>query len=173
VTVPFFICVRALRLMAIGTKQSGRKNDSIPQYNVRRVQTSDEMLLFTEIQALSFLGQDQPEFEWWREFMRRKGRENLRNRSQRFLLAYDGAHPVGTLICVYSDALVGLYAIATVPEHRRRGVCSTLVDVALIDASTRGLKMTTLQVMRGSTAQLVYQNLGFREIFHAHTYEAG
>jgi ribosomal protein S18 acetylase RimI-like enzyme len=152
--------------------QPERRDPSLAQYHVRRVQTINEMRAFAETQALSFLGADNPEFEWWRDFMRRKAMENRRNRKQQFFLAFDGSHPVGTLISVYGAALVGLYAIATVPEHRRRAVCSTLVDIALSEASRRGVGTAVLQVMSESTAELVYRKLGFREVFRMGNYEA-
>ncbi|NEU98274.1 GNAT family N-acetyltransferase [Bradyrhizobium uaiense] len=134
-------------------------------FSVRRVQTADDIAVFADVQARGFLGPVHPEFAWWHAFMSRKAQENQSNPLQRFLLAYDGSDPVGTLISIYSDSLIGLYAIATLPEHRRLGVCTTLVRVSEADAIGREISTATLQVMAGSIAETVYRDLGYHEAF--------
>jgi ribosomal protein S18 acetylase RimI-like enzyme len=141
------------------------------RFNVRRAQTAEDMTVFADVQARGFLGPAHPEFAWWRTFMKRKAHENLYNPLQRFLLAFHDSDPVGVLVTVYTDSLIGLYAIATLPEHRRRGVCTTLVRVAEADAVSRAITTATLQVMAGSVAETVYRDLGYREVFSTPIYQ--
>src|SRR5262249_24429186 len=95
-------------------------------HSVRQVETAEDMTVFADVQARAFLGPSHPEFAWWHAFMQRKAQDNLHNSRQRFFLAYYDAEAVGTLLSVYTNSVVVLYAIATLPEHRRRGVCTAL-----------------------------------------------
>ena len=147
----------------LGRQHAGKASD-VP-CSVRRVQTVEDMVVFANVQANAFLGQNHPEYTWWHSFMRRKALENLHNPLQRFLLAYQGMKPVGTLVSVYTDSLMGLYAISTLAEHRRQGACAALVRVAEADAIEREIKNATLQVMAESIAETVYRDLGYREAF--------
>jgi GNAT superfamily N-acetyltransferase len=151
--------------MARDPRAPRRDKPIASHYSVHRVQTADEMTVFADVQARGFLATADPVFAWWHAFMMRKAHDNLHNPLQRFLLAHDGADPVGTLISVYTDSMMGLYAIATLPAYRRRGVCTALVRVSEADAIGRDIATATLQVTAGSIAETVYLDLGYQEVF--------
>ena len=79
----------------------------------------------------------------------------------------------GTLACVMAtmdhvDDL-GVYFVATHPEHRGRGLASRLVTAALLDARERGLLSSSLQ---GSPmGRSIYTRLGYTTDFELRMYE--
>ena len=56
----------------------------------------------------------------------------------------------------------GVYAVATVPEARGRGLTSALLAHALADARERGCTTTTLEATR--MGHSVYERLGYRPL---------
>ncbi|MET0128877.1 MAG: GNAT family N-acetyltransferase, partial [Solirubrobacterales bacterium] len=79
----------------------------------------------------------------------------------------------GELACVMAtidhvDDL-GVYFVATHPEHRGRGLASRLVSAALLDARERGLLSSSLQ---GSPmGRSIYTRLGYTTDFELRMYE--
>ncbi|HEX2128322.1 MAG TPA: GNAT family N-acetyltransferase [Solirubrobacterales bacterium] len=74
---------------------------------------------------------------------------------------------VGTLEHDRGD--LGIYFVATVPEHRGKGLTSRLMAVALSEASERGLVTSSLQA--SAMGQPIYANLGYVGYFRLHLYE--
>jgi GNAT superfamily N-acetyltransferase/catechol 2,3-dioxygenase-like lactoylglutathione lyase family enzyme len=70
--------------------------------------------------------------------------------------------PVTTGLAVTVGSHVGLLAIATLPEHRRRGYGAALTARALIDAHTAGARWAWLQSSEDGFG--VYERLGFRTV---------
>jgi ribosomal protein S18 acetylase RimI-like enzyme len=56
----------------------------------------------------------------------------------------------------------GIYAVGTLPEWRRRGLASALVQHVLADARRRGARTATLQSTR--MGQQLYESLGFEPV---------
>jgi GNAT superfamily N-acetyltransferase len=81
--------------------------------------------------------------------------------------------PDGEAACVvatldHEDDL-GLYFVATHPDHRGRGLASRLLTVVLTDARDRGLRTSSLQGSKMGTP--VYERLGYSTDFALHMYE--
>jgi ribosomal protein S18 acetylase RimI-like enzyme len=79
-----------------------------------------------------------------------------------FFVALDGEQVVGTAMAGYDGHRGWLYAIAVLPDHRRRGVASALVRRAEADLRELGCRKINLQV-RASNADAiaVYRGLGY------------
>ena len=72
--------------------------------------------------------------------------------------------PAGVTLTVETE-IVGVYAVATPPAFRKRGVATALLDAALRRAAERGRATATLQVVVGSAAERLYTSLGFASQF--------
>ena len=88
---------------------------------------------------------------------------------RRYLARVDGA-PAGTTL-VYSQFGMGyIDHVATLPEHRRKGVASAMIARAVADSQAMGNRWTTLETTTGSNAERVYQRQGFRIAYHRRRY---
>ncbi len=74
---------------------------------------------------------------------------------------------VGTLDHEGGD--LGIYFVATVPEHRGKGLTSRLMAVALADARERGSVTSSRQA--AALGEPIYSTLGYRGHFRLHLYE--
>lgn len=97
--------------------------------------------------------------------MREKNIKNLDDTTQNFYIAYENEKPVGVTLCIYHKNIAGIYAVATMPEHRKMGVSTTLIQRAVDDAISNNMKTITLQTSTESYAHSFYRNLGFENIF--------
>jgi ribosomal protein S18 acetylase RimI-like enzyme len=64
---------------------------------------------------------------------------------------------------------LGIYYVATHPEHGRRGLAGRLLAAALVDARGRGLRTSSLQ--SSAKGESVYMRLGYERHFRLHLYE--
>ena len=88
---------------------------------------------------------------------------------RRYLARVDGA-PAGTTL-IYSQFGMGYVDhVATLPEHRRKGVASAMVTRAVADSQAMGNRWTTLETTTGSNAERIYQRQGFRTAYHRRRY---
>ena len=60
--------------------------------------------------------------------------------------------------------------VGTLPQHRRKGVASSLVIRAVADSQALGNRWTGLEVESDSAAEWVYKRLGFRPVHHRPRY---
>ncbi len=79
----------------------------------------------------------------------------------------------GEVACVLGtidhDDDIGIYFVATHPEHRGKGMASRLTAVALAEAQDRGLRTSSLQ--SSAMGEPVYAALGYLPHFRLHMYE--
>lgn len=122
------------------------------------------MGIFTDVQARAFLEPDDS-LEWWSAWLGEKNQKNLGNEAQRFYIGSCAGVAAGVTLIVRSDDLVGVYAVGTLPEHRKKGVSAALLARAVNDANRFGTRNVTLQVKSGSYAEGLYRKLGFVEAF--------
>ena len=86
-----------------------------------------------------------------------------------YLARVDGA-PAGTTL-VYSQFGMGYVDhVATVPEHRRKGIASAMIARAVADSQAMGNRWTTLETTTGSNAERIYQRQGLRIAYHRRRY---
>jgi len=93
------------------------------------------------------------------------GEEASEVAGQTFLAEVDGL-PGGVATLVRTgEGIAGIYSVATLPAYRRRGV-ATALSLRCIEASQgAGDEVLTLQVLRGSDAQRLYERLGFETAY--------
>ncbi|OGQ26734.1 MAG: hypothetical protein A2138_23315 [Deltaproteobacteria bacterium RBG_16_71_12] len=96
-----------------------------------------------------------------RAFLHAANAPNLGHPAQSFLVAsVDGTAAAVTLV-VRHQGSAGIYAVATLPAWRRRGLSTLLLARAVTDARRAGSDVVTLQVEGGSDAERLYARLGF------------
>ena len=130
---------------------------------IERIRTDAGAEEFARVQASGFLAEDSPNRAWWADCFQRKARENHARPDQQFLLARIGHEPAAVLLTVESATTVGIYAVATAPEHRRKGLSTALLARAVEDARAKGAQEVVLQVLAGSYAHGFYRKLGFED----------
>ena len=86
-----------------------------------------------------------------------------------FGLARLGSAPGGAALAVADRGWVGLTAVHTLPEHRRRGVAQSLLGALARWAVEQGVERLYLQVERDNApARQLYGGLGFTEAYGYH-----
>jgi ribosomal protein S18 acetylase RimI-like enzyme len=79
------------------------------------------------------------------------------------IVAFDGGRLVGTLIAAFDGWRGGMYRLAVLPDHRRRGIATTLVEAG--HAHLRGLGATRVTALVGAdedVALALWRAVGYR-----------
>jgi len=87
------------------------------------------------------------------------------------VLAYSawlGDQPVATSLLFLSEGVAGIYAVATVPSARRKGIGARITLLPLLEARARGYQFAVLQA--SELGQPVYRSLGFKEVCRIRSY---
>jgi len=131
---------------------------------VRAITSDEDAVVFADVQSAVFLDDDDPELEWWRKAFREMALRNYREPDQSFYLLRVDGDPASVTLVLRTGQVFGVYAVATKPAYRGRGLASRLLAQARRDAAGGRL---TLQVIEGSDAERLYLNLGFRPAFRS------
>ena len=78
------------------------------------------------------------------------------------ILGLSGDYPVACSMAVVTDDVVGVYNVAVLPEYRRRGFGSRMVEAALAAGSSRGARLAYLSAPEQAAS--LYSRLGFRPV---------
>jgi GNAT superfamily N-acetyltransferase len=145
----------------------GKEVTSKGEYVIRQIADRDTMEDFALAQARGFF-EDEGKLAEWMPWLREADMQNLANTRQEFFVQYDGNQPVACAVSVYESSFAGVYAVATVPTHRRQGRAISLLRHAVMNASARGFSFIGLQTVEGSLAEKLYSGVGFRSLFKMH-----
>lgn len=160
------------RLVAVGLREAGAvpamtldlrslpPADNQPDLTIRQVESSADRALWGELAARG-TGFDEPAVQALAALEPRIPAERL-DGQVRLLAEYKG-RAVATGALVTSGHHAGAYAIATLPEFRRRGIGRAITLHALQLGAAGGARTGFLQ--SSSIGRSVYENMGFREIF--------
>lgn len=127
---------------------------------LRLARSPDELAGFSGVQSRSFLDPGE-RLEPLYEFLHAANLKNLNHPAQTFYVGCFEGRPVAVTLLLIDQGVAGIYAVATLPEFRRRGFSRRLLARAVSDARRLGCETVTLQVHRGSEAERLYLNLGF------------
>ena len=119
---------------------------------------------FSIVQGKAFC-ETEEEFNEWYLWMRERNIKNLEDSNQNFYVAYENDNPVSVMLCIYHKNIAGIYAVATLPEHRKKGISTTLMQRVVDDAICNNMKTIILQTSTESYAHSFYRNLGFEDVF--------
>ncbi|WP_328522530.1 GNAT family N-acetyltransferase [Kribbella sp. NBC_00359] len=138
---------------------------------VAAIVTDEDAAGFAEVQSAAFLDEDEPDYDWWRKkFLELAVRNYPAPDQSLYLLRVDG-DPASVTLVLRTGDVFGVYAVATKPAYRGRGLASALLAQARRDATraagSEGAPRLTLQVVEGSDAERLYLKLGFRAAFRS------
>lgn len=88
-------------------------------------------------------------------------------RARRYIGHRDGV-PVATSELVLHSGVAGVYAVATLPEARRRGIGAAMTCIPLLHARAEGYRVGTLQ--SSEMGHSLYRRLGFTEVCKTDVY---
>jgi ribosomal protein S18 acetylase RimI-like enzyme len=83
-------------------------------------------------------------------------------KAQHRYLGYLDGKPVASAALVLESGVAGVYAIATIPEARQRGIGRYMTLLPLLEARQQGYHVAILQA--SSMGYSVYKKLGFKDI---------
>ncbi|MFF0270109.1 GNAT family N-acetyltransferase [Kribbella sp. NPDC004536] len=131
---------------------------------VAPITTERDAEAFAEVQGAVFLEVGEPDYDWWREMFVERAVQNYCAPNQSlYLLRVDG-DPASITLVLRTELVTGVYAVATKPQYRGRGLATRLLEQARQEAAGGRL---TLQVVEGSDAERLYLNLGFRPAYRS------
>jgi len=79
----------------------------------------------------------------------------------RYIGLLDGT-PVATSALVVDSGVAGIYAVATIPEARRKGIGRIMTVIPLLEARQIGYQVGTLQA--SSMGYAIYKRIGFQDV---------
>ena len=121
---------------------------------------------FAAVQAAGFATGDAEVDGWWTPFFTEIALANGLDADQSFYVARVGGHAAATTLVLRGAGVAGIYAVATRPEYRCRGLAHALLARACTDAATgHRLERVILQAMAGSYPERYYAKLGFRQTY--------
>ena len=131
------------------------------------IASDEDAMAFAEVQSAAFLDEDEPDYDWWRKMLQDMALRNYRAPDQSlYLLRVDG-DPASVTLVLRTGPVFGVYAVATKPAYRGRGLASALLAQARRDAARAEGARLALQVVEGSDAERLYLKLGFRAVFRS------
>ncbi len=145
-----------------GTKDNWKINNKI---TATKIGTTADMENFSLVQGKGFC-ESEDDFKEWYPWMREKNMTNASDINQHFYVGYDNGKPVGVCLSIIHNNLLGIYAVATLPEYRKQGVSAAIMKRAINDSQKSNIRSVTLQVMTNSYAHQFYKRLGFADAFH-------
>lgn len=131
---------------------------------VKKAITLSDIEDFSLVQGKGFCESEETFNEWY-PWMRGKNIINFNDNDQQFYIAYENEKPVGVCLCVYHKNIVGIYAVATLPECRKQGISTSIMKKIVEDGIKNKVSQFTLQVATNSNAHLFYSHLGFQDVF--------
>lgn len=144
--------------------------DATPLASARRMTSANEIEIFSEVQARGFCD-DEQDYNEWKPWMQAANLRNRDNPKQSFFVAYDPAAPAACSLSIYEAGIAGIYAVATVPAHRRKGLASALLSHAAAEAARNGYTKLGLQTVCGSDAERLYSGAGFESLFRMNVFQ--
>lgn len=154
--------VGSLTYMVLANEKAKRKiNEKII---IKRANSLSNIEDFSVAQTWGFCEVEE-KFNKAYSWLRQKNIDNFDDNTQNFYVAYENEKPVGVTLCIYHNNIAGIYAVATLPEHRKKGISNTLIQRAVDDAISNNMTTITLQTATESYAHSFYKKLGFEDVF--------
>lgn len=145
--------------MAMNLQQSGSFELDVAGLSIERVQGPEGQAVWGRVAATGSNFSMQA-IEALTALEQRLGGPRYREQ-YRYIGRLDGA-PVATSAMVLDAGVAGVYAVATLPEARQRGIGRAMSVAALVDARAAGCRVAVLQA--SPAGYPIYRKIGFTEI---------
>ncbi len=83
-------------------------------------------------------------------------------KAQRRYLGFWNGKPIAAAALVLDSGVAGIYAVATLPEARRKGIGRLMTVIPLLEARQLGYRVGVLQA--SSMGYPIYQKIGFKDV---------
>lgn len=117
--------------------------------------------VFAEVQSAGFATGEPGVDEWWRTYFGVQARANFGHPEQTLYLGRLDGRAITSTLVIRAFGVMGIYAVATLPEYRRRGGSAAVLERVRRDALAAGCPRLILQAASGSVAERHYAKLGF------------
>jgi predicted GNAT family acetyltransferase len=151
--------------MAINLEDLDGRLDSIPGFTCQKVDGAEMQALWGRIAAIGN-GCDEGVINAMEKT--ESTIDASRYRAQRRYIGYLDGEPVASTALVLDAGVAGIYAVATVPEARKKGIGRFLTVMPLLEAKEMGYRVGILQ--SSSAGYSIYQRIGFTEVFRYRLY---
>jgi len=146
--------------MAMPLEDLDDRLETIPGFTVERVDIADKQATWGRIAAIGNGCSD----DVIREMSQLEGSiDDPRYREQLRYIGYLDGEPVASTAVVLEAGIAGVYAVATVPKARRKGIGQYLTVMPLLEARRRGYRVGILQ--SSSAGYSIYRRIGFKDVF--------
>jgi GNAT superfamily N-acetyltransferase len=137
-----------------------------------RARSDEEARVFADVQYQGFIDPDEAGAPAWLQRFMHAALANVPRADQSLLIAERDGAPAAVALIVRAAGVDGLYAVATTPQSRRRGLSTLLLRHAWEEARGRG-RTLILQVFEGSYAKGFYTRLGFETRYVSQVWRRG
>lgn len=153
----------AERLAYMQSTGSHGRGEESPEVSIEAARSASALREFAAVQAEGFATGVAEVDGWWAPFFAEQAARNGGDAEQTFYLARVGGTAAATTLVLRAQGVAGIYAVATRPAYRRRGLARALLDRARTDAMAQyGIDRVILQAVSGSYPEAYYAKLGFR-----------
>lgn len=154
--------------MAVDLAQLGPHASPPRDLEPRRVRSRDELRVLARLSAANW----EPPDRHVERFYELAARAALRDDCPLwFYVGYLDGEPVATAELTVGGGVAGLYGVATLAAHRRRGFGMAMTLAALLDARTAGHRTAILQAAAAGVG--VYRRVGFEPFGTVTEYKPG
>lgn len=146
--------------MAMDLELIDDKLETIANFSIQKVHSKEMQALWAQTAGVGTGGFSDIAIE---SFIKAEVSMNkqLYNTQPRYIGFLDGT-PVATSAMVLDSGVAGIYAVATIPEARRRGIGTIMTVIPLLEAKKLGYRVGILQ--SSAMGYSVYQKIGFRDV---------
>ena len=149
--------------------------DALVEPAVRVCRSVDDIEAFSTVQTRGFMDEDELAVDEWYGWLHDMNRRNVADPACQFLVLDVDGRPAAVTLVLDAGGACGIYAVATLPDMRRRGLAARLLRASQAIARHRGHQRVCLQVYADSYAHGLYERLGFTEDYRlgiwARTYD--
>ena len=145
--------------MALDLASLADQSAGIPDFRVERVESLQQQALWGRIAAIG------TEFSPDAIVAMEKLEAMLNDdgyKAQHRYLGYLNGKPVASSALVLEAGVAGIYAVATIPEARQRGIGRIMTELPLREARQMGYRVGILQA--SSMGYSIYKKLGFQDV---------
>ncbi len=133
-----------------------------PEATIEVARSEEAAREFAAVQSAGFFDDGDGHRAWWSSLFTDVAVTNRLDPDQTFYLARLDGRAVACTLVVRASGVAGIYAVATLPQFRRRGLARMLLERAQDDAaSLHGLARVILQATTGGGPEAYYARLGF------------
>jgi GNAT superfamily N-acetyltransferase len=144
--------------MAINLALVDDKPETITNFTIQKVSNTEMQMLWARIAAI---GTGFPDVAADTVRLEAALTDPQYKAQYRYIGLLDGT-PVATSALVLDSGVAGIYAVATIPEARHKGIGRVMTVIPLLEARQIGYRVGILQ--SSSMGYSIYQKIGFKDV---------